>query len=148
MIESGGTLTLEHAKLVGAAGWADEPQIFVNSGGTLEIDSSEISGGDFDSPIAIFVNAGGIINIRNSTLHNLGWASGMEMGLLLGGDSGTIENNIFDGCYSAIISGGGHYQIINNTIRRCQFGIVAPPHGNNSVIQGNTVSDIVDAFKP
>ena len=147
-IESGGSLTLDHAKLVGAAGWGDEPQILVNSGGTLEIDSSEISGGDFSSPIAIFVNQGGIINIRNSTLHNVGWASGMEMGLLLGGDSGTIENNIFDGCYSAIISGGGHYQILNNTIRRCQFGIVVPPQGNHSVVQGNTITDIVDAFKP
>jgi parallel beta-helix repeat protein len=149
VIAAGGALTLNHSKLVGASGWGDEPGIFVQAGGSLEIDYSEIIGGEFKSPINIFVEQGGTINIRNSTLQNVGWGSGMEMGLMLGGDIGVIENNVFDGCYSGIVNGGGgHYSILNNTIRRCQFGIVAPARGNNSVTSGNLVSDIVESFHP
>jgi parallel beta-helix repeat protein len=133
--------------LVGASGWGEEPGIFVNSGGSLEIDTSEIVGGDFDGPISIFVEQGGKIIIKNSTLHNVGWASGTENGLTLGGDGAVIDNNIFDGCYSAIfVVGSGHHQIINNTIRNGQFGIVMLSQDNTSTIKDNTISDIVYAF--
>ncbi|MCS7314847.1 MAG: right-handed parallel beta-helix repeat-containing protein [Bryobacterales bacterium] len=106
VIGPGSRLTLRNCTLLASSHWADEPVIWVMTGGSLSIRGSLVTGRERDVPLSITVEPGGRLEVRDSVFKNLGWAPGVEHGLRIRGDEAVTENNRFEGCFACTRSRG------------------------------------------